>query len=138
MSDLKHILKLSGKDWLTVFEAVFYLALARILLATLPFEKIKNKMVARHKQCNPRPLEAVRVGRILRAVARRMPWNCQCLTQALAGRYMLLRRRLPVSVSIGVDKSESMDLLSHAWLKSGDVFVSGEKGHESFKVILNF
>lgn len=48
-----------------------------------------------------------------------------CLTQALALRILLRRRRLESIICIGVAKNESEPLELHAWVESGGRVVIG-------------
>lgn len=85
----------------------------------------------------PTDPKAVTIGNLIERVSPHLPWNCQCLTMALAGYSMLKRRHLPATIFIGISKeTENPELFSHAWLKSGDCCLTGARGHEQFKVML--
>ena len=80
-----------------------------------------------------------RVGDMIQTASYHLPWRCRCMAQAIAGKFMLARRGIRSTLFIGVKKNEAKDTLqSHAWLTSGDLYVTGEKGHERFRVITNF
>lgn len=84
------------------------------------------------------PEEADRVRQIgwaLRTAARHLPWNCRCLAQALAGRWMLKRRGIPSTLYLGVDRGRREWLDAHAWLRSGEVVLTGGAGRRRFKTI---
>ena len=61
----------------------------------------------------------------------------KCLELALASRLFLNKRGQASSLYFGV-KKEGTELKAHAWLKVGDFFVTGEEGHEQFKVLATF
>ncbi len=58
------------------------------------------------------------------AAARLVP-GASCLTQALAGQYLLARRGKGSFVRIGVEQDTGAQLKAHAWLISGGQIVLG-------------
>ena len=71
-------------------------------------------------------------------LARNLPWECQCLVQAVAGKAMLRRRSMPTTLYLGVAKDENARLCAHAWLRCGDVIVTGREGADRFSVVSTF
>ncbi len=73
---------------------------------------------------------AAELGRILRKVARNVPFKANCLPQASAAQVMLKRRGiLDGVVFIGGRKGTKGDPLDlHAWLFVGTVCVTGDDG----------
>ena len=63
-----------------------------------------------------------------------IPWKGKCLVQALTGKLLLYMFHLPGTIYFGMTKGND-SLKAHAWLKSGDHFVSGKKGHVKFTVV---
>jgi Transglutaminase-like superfamily len=78
---------------------------------------------------------ARQIGWALRTAARHLSWNCRCLAQALAGRWMLKRRGIPSTVYLGVGRGRREWLDAHAWLRSGEVVLTGGAGRQRFKTI---
>lgn len=78
------------------------------------------------------------IGWALRTAARHLPWTCRCLAQALAGRWMLKRRGISSTVHLGVDRGRDRWLDAHAWLRSGEVILTGGAGRQRFKAIAAF
>ena len=72
---------------------------------------------------------AKRLGRIVRAVARRMPFRANCLPQAAAAQLMLQRRGIQTGrLYIGAKKvGDETPLKMHAWLFVGPVCVTGDR-----------
>jgi hypothetical protein len=81
---------------------------------------------------------AQQVGWAVQALARFLPWDAKCLAQALAGKWMLQRRRLPSILYLGVDHGEEKWLEAHAWLGCGTEIITGEPQHKRFKIIAAF
>jgi len=84
--------------------------------------------------------QAARIGWAVRAAAARTPWRSACLVQALAGAALLRQRRLPGALYLGVAKESTRPsaIAAHAWLRCGDVWVTGESGHQAYAVLSVF
>ncbi|TPI20565.1 lasso peptide biosynthesis B2 protein [Mesorhizobium sp. B4-1-1] len=59
------------------------------------------------------------------AAAARLVPGASCLTQALAGQYLLARQGSASRISIGIEKGTGSELKAHAWLMSGNHIVLG-------------
>jgi len=59
------------------------------------------------------------------AAAARLVPGASCLTQALAGQYLLARQGSTSKISIGIEKGTGSELKAHAWLMSGNHIVLG-------------
>jgi hypothetical protein len=87
---------------------------------------------------------AQRIGRIVEAVSRRLPFRALCLQQAIATRRMLLRRQLPATLCLGVstereDRSCSKrGHAAHAWVCIGEQIVCGDGNLERYAVVARF
>ena len=58
------------------------------------------------------------------AAARFVP-GASCLTQALAGQYLLARQGRASKIRIGIERDTGAELKAHAWLVSGNHIVLG-------------
>ena len=110
-------------------EAAAALLLVRIGLWTLPFSVLRAAieripMHTRHSRIDS-PSD---IGRIVNAVARRLPVRMTCLVEALAAKAMLRRRGYESTVQYGVRSGPTggRALNSHAWLLCGGRIVVGE------------
>jgi hypothetical protein len=74
--------------------------------------------------------EVRRVRRALRRASKRTPWESACLARAIAGKKMLDRRGIPSTLYLGVlkDNKEKKDMKAHAWLRSGNIYLTGKEG----------
>jgi len=61
---------------------------------------------------------AVRAGRVVRGLGRRMPFDAACLVQSLALWSFLREQGLPADLRIGVTREEA--LAAHAWVELFD------------------
>jgi hypothetical protein len=70
----------------------------------------------------------VKLLRVKTAVARcnrYVPWNTECLTQALTAKKMLRHRKINSLLIIGFRKDAGGEIGGHAWLKVGPYFITG-------------
>ena len=128
-----------------LLEALFNLAVIRVLLLALPFRRLAAGLGAAGVESAGALAEADeevgrRIGWAVAAVARYVPWDSRCLAQALAGSRMLARRGLPFTVSLGVaeDPEKKGAQLFHAWLRCGRRPVTGGEGHRTYQVLALF
>jgi hypothetical protein len=80
------------------------------------------------------------IGRAVRSAAANTPWKSVCLPQAVAGQWMLKRRRIAATLYLGVAKKDAdpEQLAAHAWLRCGDAILTGTAGHRQFTVVASF
>jgi hypothetical protein len=134
--------------WLFI-EAVFWLALARFAILTIPFRwsaKLLNLRPDRDMSwdevdCDTPSLVSVRrIRRILKVASARTPWKSTCLTLALAGVGMLRFRHLAATMALGVMKNaeQSGGMEAHAWLSTGGFILTGARERGSYRVIATF
>jgi hypothetical protein len=131
-------------DWpqrFLLLEAAFRLVGAQLAIRLLPFRRIAPSLGKLDKEpaeqmTGPEEQERARqVGWAVTRLARYAPWDAKCLAQAIAGKRMLNRRRLPSVLFLGVDHGQENWLDAHAWLRCGNEFVTGEQEHERFTVL---
>ena len=81
---------------------------------------------------------AGQIGWAVRAAAAYTPWNNSCLVQVIAAQNMMRSRGVGGAIYLGAARGEGEEFAAHAWLKHGDVFVTGEAGHEEYQVLTTF
>ena len=120
--------RLSGRDRFLLFEAAFFLAVARAAVLTVPFRYIAPWLKrAPATQSGDADLpHAVR--RAIATAAAHVPWNAVCLPQAIAAKAMLARRGCGSAFHLGATFDADGKLIAHAWLVAGGRIVTGEKG----------
>lgn len=137
MRRIRRFLALPNDEIWAFFEAALLLSVAKFAVAILPF-----RWIARHLGPfgRPGPYEGdpgdqnlrPRVMRSLGRAARHLPWKTTCLARAIAGYCMLSRRGVRSTLYLGVAKeSGSGELSAHAWLRSGDLVLTG--GNEDLR-----
>ena len=111
---------------------------ARFLLVFVPFRRtvafaawLAGRFPERRDGDGP---HLARLGYLVGRVSRFVP-GATCLTQALAMRWMLLRRRIACQLRIGVAKDADGAFKAHAWLetRSQRVLIGGARSPETYK-----
>lgn len=142
MGKLKKFLALGHqKKWLLV-EAAAALARGRVMVL-LPFSKVAPTLGVHMKET---PLaanaeEARKVRQVARAIAlmhRHTPWQTHCLARAFAGMEMLKRRGIESTLYLGTGKDKNGKMIAHAWLRSGDIYVTGADVMDQFTVVATY
>jgi hypothetical protein len=143
MNRLSKLIRLSWRDRLFLAEATFWLGIARSVLCILPFRRIAPHLghhmanspetdVSKHKTT------LKRISWAIVTVSRYAPWDCKCLVQAIAGKRMLQIRGLPSTLYLGVSKDEAEGFSAHAWLRCGEMVLTGSQGKDRFTVVSTF
>lgn len=122
---------LPRKEKLFFTEAVFFLFTAKCTLLVLPF-RICIRTIPPHS-CSTEPAAEEILQLVKNAVnrANRLScWKNVCLVQAFAARWMLQRRKIDSSLSIGIKQDSEKIMSAHAWLMVGNhAIVSGGKDY---------
>jgi hypothetical protein len=119
-----------------LIEAALALGLASLLVRTVGFSWIARRL-GRHMEKGPSAAkpesvsEAARVG-----AARVLPWKPVCLPQAIAATLLLKRRGIVSTLYLGVDPTRALD--AHAWVRVGEVTVTGGPVDQRFAVVSTF
>jgi len=122
-------------------EALFWLALSRLAILTIPFRRIApflgKTMVETSSDFLVLDLP-IQISWAVRTASRYTPWESKCLAQAMAAKIMLKRRRFPSTLYLGLLKEGEKGLSAHAWLRCGDRILTGAPVHRQFKVVAAF
>jgi transglutaminase-like putative cysteine protease len=142
-NNLKRYRQVSSSRRRLLWEALASLAIARMVMACVPFRRIAAWLgtAGAESPATVTPEEtrtAEAVGWAVRVLGGRVPWDGRCLAQALAATSMLRRRGLEGTVSFGVCEGESATFDAHAWLRVGSLILTGGPGHERFKTFTTF
>ncbi len=90
----------------------------------------------REKQTNTETIRLVK--QAIRRANKGLLQKNNCLVQSLTAKKMLQEQGQPVALFLGLKKNMNKDLIAHSWTKSGDIFVTGEKGIKNYKEIEKF
>jgi len=124
MRNLSRLLSLSGSEMLFLARCLVVVSAMRLGLTLSSY----NRMRALVTRLDARDAASVgdlrRVAWGVAAAARLIP-GASCLTQALAGQYLLARQGNASKIRIGVERDTGAQLKAHAWLVSGNHIVLG-------------
>ncbi len=143
MSKLAKFIKLSSPDRVLVLETFILLGLSRAIVLTLPFRWLANALGRRTNKATEQneSLTMPQIHRVTWAIRRiscHTPWRSNCLAKAIAGRYMLSRRRVASTIYFGMVKNSEGELNAHAWLKSGNMILTGGSNLDRYAVVAKF
>lgn len=135
--------KVLRRDKGLLLEALFYLWISRLLVVMRPFKKIAPLLgtpgIETNRQTNEKDRQTLyRISSSVITVAGHTPWPSKCLVQVMAAKRMLRRRGIPSTVYLGLCKNEGKEMIAHAWIRSGDVFLTSIKGKKKYSVVSIF
>jgi hypothetical protein len=131
------------RRWLRAIETLLCLAAARLVVSVVPFRRIAPRLgePGRESRAAIAPADSTRarqVGARIRGVSRRTGWQPSCLVQSTAAMILLRRHGLEGTLYLGVARDEVQGLRAHAWVRCGEVFVTGGRERHAFSVISSF
>lgn len=122
-------------------EAFIYLGWARYL-KFLPFSQVLSRLdlVSGETSVESKKArkELVLISNAINIASKYTFWESQCLVKALAGMKMLELRGLESTIYLGTAKDKNDRLIAHAWLRSGDLYISGQESMDKFTVVGKF
>lgn len=126
-------------------ETFIFLGLARVAVLTLPFRWVASVIGEQSSDItiddeidNLPPMTVKRVARAIRKVSRYTPWQSNCLAKAIAGQFMLRRRRIGSTLYFGLLKDNEGEFMAHAWLRSGGTILSGGGELDRYTIVGKF
>lgn len=117
-------------------EAVATFVYVKLVLILLPFRKVADMFAGGGTPDGDADKEAQILKEIRWAVnmtSKYVPYGKICLVQALAAKRMAARRGILTTAYFGVSRNEEGKLIFHAWLKYGDLIVTGGKTENIFQ-----
>lgn len=126
-------------------EAAWFLAWAR-LLSLLPFAKVSAALRLVAEQDTPfagsgsmeEVLQVRLIARAIRQASRLAFWDCRCLVRAIAALKMLGHRRLAATLYLGTARGDAGEIIAHAWVRCGEVYVTGAEEMNRFTIAGKF
>lgn len=107
-----------------LLRCLLLVATMRVGLSLFKFERLR-KVTSRGDLSGETDVDYLK--RVAWGVSRASAYvpGASCLTQALAGQYLLSRRGVASQIRVGVDRESRQQVKAHAWLVSGDWIVLG-------------
>ena len=125
-----------------IIEALIYLGFARILII-IPFNKVSNflgeQMEETSENNNPENERILKnIKHAISIVSKYTLWESTCMVRAIAGMKMLERRRIESTIYLGISRDENGKMIAHAWLRSGQFYITGAEEMARFNVVGKF
>lgn len=117
----------------------FWLIYAFILVRLIPLRWFSHRLGEFNKETEVEIKEdqndlIIRLRKNIRRLKKQIPWKVKCFEEAITAKKVLEKYNVKTTIYLGITKDSEEKLIAHAWLKSGDVFITGEKGHEHFAI----
>lgn len=141
MQKIRRAAQLSLSDWRYLAKASVELLVARFRLSTVSPERILQELQEQSASLPHEPISrstAIDVERLSWAItlaARYVPWRSKCLTQVMAADHWLRQHDLCADFHLGVAKDKQGGLRAHAWLRYGNLTVTGGRYDEFVPLI---
>ena len=130
----------SFQDKLLILKAFFITGIMRIIIILIPFKLLKKYMGEYNEESSFYSYRENnnRIEKICWAVtkiSKYTPWKSKCLVQALTAEKLLYDEGFESTLYLGVNKNLKTGVIeAHAWLRCGEVYVTGGNGNEFFIV----
>ncbi|MEH7076440.1 lasso peptide biosynthesis B2 protein [Neobacillus drentensis] len=125
-----------------LIEAYLLLAWARVLKA-IPFSRVSpylgSQMSETSFEIDPVNIKIVKqISHSIHIMSKYTFWESQCLVKAIASMRMLERRQIDSTLYLGTAKNEMGEMIAHAWLRSGPIYLTGAEEMGRFVVVCKF
>jgi len=114
-----------------------------IITAILPMRSYMSKMGDKGKE-SPHELiinelvYAKTVELTIRRVQKYLPFKIKCFAAALTAKELLAKRNIHSTIYLGVKKGNGDKMIAHAWLRCGDIIVTGKEEMGNFTSLVFF
>lgn len=130
MNRLRKFVNLPIVEKRLLLEATLFLFAAKVLLIILPFKHcIKLLSFGEVENRDPELVQLMYIKKAIHRTQWLMFWRNKCIVMCVASRWMLRRRQIPSSLSLGVVFDEDKKLKAHAWIKAGDFHLVEKDGN---------
>ena len=83
-------------------------------------------------------LIAKRVEKAVRRVQKYFPWKVKCFSAALTAKTLLKKNNIQSTIYLGVKRSSNDKMMAHAWLRCGNIIVTGKEEMNNFTTLVFF
>lgn len=119
------------------------MGIIRAALLMLPFrciatcmgkERFDSPAFISRQQSN----KAIIISQVIAIASKHTPWKSECLVQALTAQVFLKIFKIPNTLYLGISKDDLNSLQAHAWLRCGELIITGAQVRNEFKEINKF
>jgi hypothetical protein len=131
------------------FERRFFLEsisdsfVAFLLVTFIPIRKFEKKLGKRWEEStlDSKPMDFFQIKQVMVAIRRckkYVPWPMRCFAEAITAKKMLDRRGISSTLYLGLSKKDDRQLIAHAWLRSGNIIVTGGNHIQHYTTVMFF
>ncbi|MBO3699047.1 lasso peptide biosynthesis B2 protein [Roseivirga sp. E12] len=136
----------SKADWhfrLLLLRVIILIGFGRLTVLMFPFKRIARWIGEEGKESSSDISEKeserlVRLASAIFAVSKYTSWQSNCFAQALCAHWILKGMKVDHTTYFGVKKEGTLSMKAHAWLRVGQVIITGKKGHKQFTILGRF
>ncbi len=137
---MRKFFALHYKDQFLLLEVFILLGFSRFLLLAVPFKTVAPFLGQSGIESPDFISEnQLKIGKKIawgvNLMSRHTLWESKCLGQAITAKIMLRRRKINSTIYLGVSRDEEKKMIAHAWLRCGDMILTGNRGRERFTVV---
>lgn len=135
--------RLPWKIKILLFISFFATGAARLLLVIIPFKRLVP-LLGQASADSPYQLDqrtirkAAIIGWSVETTSRFTPWESKCLVRAMVAQSLLRVLHIPGTLYLGVAKDQSTQLIAHAWVRSGPLYLTGAEEKDKFRQVAQF
>jgi len=139
----KCFLKRSKRGKILFFQAFIICGIARAIILLIQFNKVKT-YIGTYKGESSFQIEESKYQLIkeiacaVNSASQVTPWKSKCFVKALTAQKMLKNYNIYSTLYLGVAKDGERDIKAHAWLRAGEIIVTGGDEKNNFKEVARF
>jgi predicted GIY-YIG superfamily endonuclease len=140
MSNIYRFFRLSRNEKWLFLEAAYETLQARIVTSVCSIRQYVSWLGQENVETAPAKVHEDRKGQIMRIKTamircRHLVWARKCLVESIAVKRMLRRRHIPATLYLGVAKDNQDRMTAHAWVRSGNIWLTGGRNRHRFTVV---
>lgn len=114
----------------------------RLCILLIPFNKLKKRLGSINEESiqnesNRNYKEARLIQWVVEHVAHNSPWDSKCMVQAWTAQRLLRSKNISSTLYLGVGKDDDGKMIAHAWIRSGQFYVTGGNG-DGYAIVARF
>lgn len=133
-------MRYNGEKWMTI-TVYLYVAYYRLCLLFVPMPRIEKMIGVRGEESDAEEtLENIKLAKLVgfhvNRVTGHLPLKRKCFVRALSARKILMKRGVNTTLYLGVGKEDG-NMVAHAWLRCGQLYVTGGNG-DGYAMVAKF
>lgn len=143
MKNLITFIKMPLSRKLVLTEAYVLLGFSRFIIISMPFKRIAGWLGEKNQEMESsnEDIDLSKVQQVsgaIKIISKYTFWESKCLVQAYAAKFMLNRRKQKSTVYLGVARDENGEMIAHAWVRCGGIYITGGNGSGKFAITGKF